>query len=217
MKSILIVGMGRFGTHLCKNLVLQKNQIMIIDKNEDAVNELAPIVSSALVADCTKPDVVKSIGVDDFDLCFVCIGDDFQSSLEITSLLKDFGAQRVVSLSKREIDTKFLLRNGADEVIHPDKDIAESAAVKYSNDNIFDYIELEQGYSIYEISPLKSWVGKDLIESNLRAKYKISVIGIISEDGTMNIAPSPKYVIKSTDHLMVIAHKTDIKKVLKQV
>ncbi len=215
MKSILIVGMGRFGTHLCKNLVLQKNQIMIIDKNEDFVNELAPIVSSALVADCTKPDVVKSIGVSDFDICFVCIGDDFQSSLEITSLLKDFGAQKVVSLSKREIDTKFLLRNGADEVIHPDKDIAESAAVKYSNDNIFDYIELEQDYSIYEISPLKSWVGHDLVQSNIRAKYKISVIGIKSKDGTMNIAPSPTYVIKESDHLMVIAHKNDIKKVIK--
>ncbi len=215
MKSILIVGMGRFGTHLCKNLVLQKNQIMIIDKNEDSVNELAPIVSSALVADCTKPDVVKSIGVSDFDICFVCIGDDFQSSLEITSLLKDFGAQRVVSLSKREIDTKFLLRNGADEVIHPDKDIAESAAVKYSNDNIFGYIELEQDYSIYEIKPIKLWVGRDLVQSNIRAKYKISVIGIKSEDGTMNIAPSAKYVIKETDHLMVIAHKNDIKKVLK--
>lgn len=215
MKSILIVGIGRFGTHLCKNLALQKNQIMIIDKNEDAVNELAPIVSSALVADCTKADVVKSIGVSDFDICFVCIGDDFQSSLEITSLLKDFGAQRVVSLSKREIDTKFLLRNGADEVIHPDKDIAESAAVKYSNDNIFDYIELEQDYSIYEIRPVKEWVGLDLVQSNIRARYKISVIGIKSEDGTMNIAPSPDYVIKQTDHLMVIAHKNDIKKVLK--
>ncbi len=215
MKSILIVGMGRFGTHLCKNLVLQKNQIMIIDKNEDSVNELAPIVSSALVADCTKPDVVKSIGVSDFDLCFVCIGDDFQSSLEITSLLKDFGAQKVVSLSKREIDTKFLLRNGADEVIHPDKDIAESAAVKYSNDNIFDYIELEQDYSIYEIKPIKEWIGRDLIQSNIRAQYKISVIGIKGEDGTMNIAPSPKYVIQENDHLMVIAHKNDIKKVVK--
>lgn len=215
MKSILIVGMGRFGTHLCKNLVLQKNQIMIIDKNEDSVNELAPIVSSALVADCTKPDVVKSIGVSDFDICFVCIGDDFQSSLEITSLLKDFGAQKVVSLSKREIDTKFLLRNGADEVIHPDKDIAESAAVKYSNDNIFDYIELEQDYSIYEMKPIKSWIGKDLIQSDIRAKHKISIIGIKGDDGTMNIAPSPTYVIKESDHLMVIAHKNDIEKVLK--
>ena len=215
MKSILIVGMGRFGTHLCKNLVLQKNQIMIVDKNEDLVDDLAPIVSSALVADCTKPDVVESIGVSDFDICFVCIGDDFQSSLEITSLLKDYGAQRVVSLSKREIDTKFLLRNGADEVIHPDKDIAESAAVKYSNDNIFDYIELEQDYSIYEIKPIKEWVGHNLIESNIRAKYKISVIGIKSENGTMNIAPSPTYVIEQSDHLMVLAHKNDIEKVLK--
>ena len=215
MKSVLVVGLGRFGSHLCRELIAQNNQIMIVDKDEGALSELTPYVSSALIADCTKQAVLESIGVSDFDICFVCIGDDFQSSLEITSLLKDLGAKKVVTLSKREIHTKFLLRNGADEVIHPDKDIAERCAIKYSNDNIFDYIELEEDYSIYEIRPLKEWVGKSLRESNIRAMYKVSVIGIISAAGNLNITPDPDCPISEDDHLMVISHKDDIEKIVK--
>lgn len=215
MKSVLVVGLGRFGSHLCRELIAQENQIMIIDKDENALSELTPFVSSALIADCTRQDVLESIGVGDFDICFVCIGDDFQSSLEITSLLKDLGAKKVVSLSKREIHTKFLLRNGADEVIHPDKDMAERCAIKYSNDNIFDYIELEEDYSIYEIRPMKEWVGKSLRESNIRARYKVSVIGIISAAGALNITPDPDCPINADDHLMVISHKNDIEKIVK--
>ena len=215
MKSVLIVGLGRFGSHLCRELIKQKNEIMIIDKTEDAVSGLAPYVSNALIADCTKKEVLESVGVDSFDICFVCIGDDFQSSLEITCLLDELGAKKVVSLSKREIDTKFLLRNGADEVIHPDKDMAERCSIRYSNDNIFDYIELEQDYSIYEIRPIKEWIGKSLRESDIRAKYKVSVIGIINASGDLNITPSPDYPIAADDHLMVISHKNDIEKIVK--
>ena len=217
MKSILVVGLGRFGCHLCKNLLEQNNQVMIVDKNELALEELAPLVSSALIADCTKQDVITSIGVSEFDVCFVCIGDDFQSSLEITSMLKENGAKKVISLSKREIDTKFLLRNGADEVIHPDKDIAERAAVTYSNDNIFDYIEVQGDYSIYEITPIDEWVQKTLRESNIRAKYNISVIGIKTNDSKINFVPSPDAVITKNDHLLVLAQKDDITKILKQL
>ena len=137
-------------------------------------------------------------------------------NLEITSLLKELGAQYVVSKANNEIHTKFLLRNGADKVIHPDKDIAERTAVKYSNDNISDYIELQDDYSIYEINPLAEWVGKSLKESNIRAVYKIVIIGVINERGKTNITPSPDYVIKETDHLMIIAHEDDMARVLKK-
>ncbi len=215
MKSILVIGISRFGAHLCRNLVAQKNQLMIIDKNEQALEDITPLVSSALIADCTRKDVLEGVGVPDFDICFVCISDDFQSSLEITSLLKEVGAKYVVSVSKRDVHTKFLLRNGADEVINPDKEMSERCAIMYSNDNIFDYIELEQEYSIYEIRPMKEWVGKSLRESDIRARYKISVIGIVNKDGDMNITPSPDQPIDADDHLMVIAHKNDIKKVVK--
>ena len=215
MKSILVIGISRFGAHLCRNLVAQKNQLMIIDKEEAALEELTPLVSSALIADCTRKDVLENVGVSDFDICFVCISDNFQASLEITSLLKEVGAKYVVSVSRRDVHTKFLLRNGADEVINPDKEMSERCAIMYSNDNIFDYIELEQDYSIYEIRPMKEWVGKSLRESNMRANYGISVVGIVNRDGVMNITPSPDQPIEADDHLMVIAHKDNIKKVVK--
>ena len=142
MKSVLLIGMGRFGHHLCKNLVELGNDVMIIDSDEKSVEDLTPIVTSVLIGDCTNPEVLKSIGVGNYDICFVCIGSNFQSSLEITSLLKDLGAKYVVSKASRDIHKKFLLRNGADEVIYPDRDIAEKTARRFSTDNVFDYIEL---------------------------------------------------------------------------
>lgn len=216
MKSVLIIGMGRFGHYLCEEMLEQGNEIMIVDKDEEAIEDMVSNVTSALIADCTKESTLKKLGVSNFDVCFVCIGEDFQRNLEITSLLKELGAQYVVSKSNSEIHTKFLLRNGADEVIHPDKDIAERAAVKFSNDNISDYIELQDGYSIYEITPLNEWVGKSLKESNIRAVYKVVIIGVIDADGETNITPSPDYVINSEDHLMVIAHEDDMAQVIKK-
>lgn len=214
MKSILVIGMSRFAHHLCESLLEHNNQIMIVDKNEEKLELLAPLVTSALVADCTKENVVKSIGVADFDICFVCMGDDFQSNLEVTCLIKDMGAKKVVSLSRSSKHTKFLLRNGADEVIHPDKDVSERYAVACSNDNLFDYIELEGSYSIYEVAPLKEWIDKTLVQSNIRAKYNISIIGIKSGDGSLNIAPGADYIIKENDHLMVISNDKDIKRII---
>ena len=218
MKSILIIGMGRFGRHLCRELLEQGNEIMIVDREEDAIEDMASLVTSALIADCTRESVLRKIGVSNFDICFVCIGEDFQCNLEITSLLKDLGAPYVVSKTNSEIHAKFLLRNGADEIIHPDKDIAERAAVKYSNDNVFDYIELQDDYSIYEISPLSSWIDCSIKQSDIRAKYKVAVIGIISEKGKKTaIMPSPNYIIREGDHLMVIAHKKDISELIKKL
>ena len=214
-KSILIIGMSRFADYLCESLLEYNNQIMIVDRNSEKVEKLAPFVTSAIVADATKEDVLKSIGVSDFDLCFVCMGDDFQSNLEVTCLLKELGARYVISLSRSDKHSKFLLRNGADEVVHPDKDVSQRFAVTFSHDNLFDYIELEEDYSIYEISPLKTWIGKTLVESNIRAKYNISVVCIKGSDNKVNIAPGADYKIKDTDHLMVIAHDNDIKKILK--
>lgn len=214
MKSILIIGIGKFGHHLCENFLEYNNEIMIVDIDEEKVEDLMTSVTSALVADCRKEEVLKSIGVSEFDLCFVCLGENFQSNLEITSLLKDMGAKYVVSLSRTLMHTKFLLRNGADEVIHPDKEVAQRFAAKFSNDNLFDYIELQEGYSINEIAPLSEWIGKTLVESNIRAKYNISVIGISDKLGGLNIAPGADYVIKNDDHLMVIGHNDDIEKVL---
>jgi trk system potassium uptake protein TrkA len=214
MKSILIIGMGRFGRHLCKNLAKLGNEIMIVDDKEENLEELLPDVVSAKIGDCTNVAVLESLGVDNFDIVFVCIGTNFQSSLEITSLVKELGAKYVVSKANRDIHAKFLLRNGADEVIYPDRDIAEKLAVSYSSDDIFDYIELTDEYSIYEINPLPTWVGHSFKDLGLRNKFNINVLGV-KKDNEAKMMPGPDYVIQAHEHLIVIGKNDDVERILK--
>lgn len=215
MKSILMIGMGRFGTHLCMNLAKLNNEIMIVDEQEERLEDLLPYVTSAKIGDCTSPKVLESLGVSNFDLCIVCIGNNFQNSLEITSQLKEMGAKRVVSKANREIHAKFLLRNGADEVIFPDRDIAERLAVSLSADKIFDYIDLADGYSIYEIAPLDEWIGKSILDVNFRARYNLSIIGVKNTDHTQ-IMPKADYVFRKEEHLMVIGRQEDLNKMIRR-
>ena len=182
MKSILVIGIGRFGKHLCQNLVDNENDVMAVDINEDNLEELLPLVTSAKIGDCTKEEVLRSFGVGNFDICFVCIGTKFQSSLEVTNLLKDLGAKYVISKANRDIQAKFLLKNGADEVVYPNRDIAKRMATRVSTNHVYDYVEMGE-YSIYEIEPLDEWIGKSIREVNFRAKYKVSIMGIKREIG----------------------------------
>ncbi|MGN0158720.1 MAG: potassium channel family protein [Brotaphodocola sp.] len=216
MKSILIIGMGRFGRHLCKNMAELGNQVMIVDEVEENLQEMLPYVVSAKIGDCTNEAVLRSIGVDNFDLCFVCIGTNFQSSLEITSMVKELGARHVISKANRDIHAKFLLRNGADEVIYPDRDIAEKLAVRYSANHVFDYIELTSEYSIYEIPPLSVWIGKSIKELGIRNRYRINILGTKKDDNA-NLMPGADYVIRGDEHLMVIGKKVDVDKILKNL
>lgn len=177
MKSVLIIGMGRFGHHLCQKFVELDNEVMIMDNREEALEDMLPFVTSAKIGDCTNVEVLKSIGIGNFDACFVCIGTNFQSSLEITSLLKENGAKYVISKATRDIQAKFLLRNGADEVVYPDRDIAQKIAVRYSANHVFDYIELDSEYGIYEIPVMEEWIGKSIVEVNFRSRYKVNILG----------------------------------------
>lgn len=217
MKSILVIGMGRFGHHLARNFLENGHDVMIVDENEEKLEDMVPYATSTKIGDCTKEEVLKSIGVRNFDVVFVCIGTNFQSSLEITSLVKEQGAKKVISKATRDIQAKFLLRNGADEVIYPEKDIAEKWAERYSLDNIFDYIDLPGPIGIYEMPPLKEWVGKSIRESDIAAKYRVSILGIKKLHAQeMNMMPSPDYIIKDTDHLMVMAANEVAERLLKQ-
>ena len=150
MKSVLIIGLGRFGTYMAKKFTELGNHVMALDTDEEKINEILPFVTSAQIGDGTKPSVLESIGIDNFDLCVVSVGENFQSSLETTSLLKEAGAKFVLSRASTEIQAKFLLRNGADDVVFAEKQMAEKLAVKYSANNIFDYIQLTSDYAIYE-------------------------------------------------------------------
>lgn len=216
MKSILIIGMGKFGHHLCQNMVELGNEVMIVDTHQEVMDDLLPFVTSAKIGDCTNPDVLKSLGIDNYDICFVCIGTNFQSSLEITSQLKEMGAKYVVSKANRDIHAKFLLRNGADEVIYPDRDIAEKVAMKFSANHVFDYIELTPEYSIFEIPTPSEWHGKTIMQVNCRAKYHINIIGV-KTDGETSLLPGPEYVFDRNVHLLVLGHNQDVDRLLKRI
>lgn len=214
MKSVLIIGLGRFGQHLCRKMVELKNEVMVIDVKEDNVEAMMPLVTNAQIGDCTNVEVLKSIGISNFDICFVCIGTNFQSSLEITSLLKENGAKFVVSKATRDIQAKFLLRNGADEVIYPDRDIAEKVSVRYSANHVFDYIELNDEYSIFEIPVAEEWIGKTIKEVNFRAKYQVSILGYKKGEAT-RLLPMADHEFDAKEHLMVIGKIEDVEKLLK--
>lgn len=216
MKSVLVIGMGKFGHHLCNNLVALGNDVMIVDIQEEKVTDLIYKVTNVQIGDCTNPQVIKSLGVGNFDIVFVCIGTNFQSSLEITSLVKEMGANYVISKANRDVHAKFLLRNGADEVIYPDRDIAENLAKRCSANHVFDYMELDEDYSIYEIPVLKNWVDHSMRELNLRAKYGINIIGTKQGEHS-NILPDPDYVFSEDEHLMVLGKNSDVEKLLNKL
>ena len=189
------------------------NEIMIVDEDEERLSDLLPIVTSAQIGDCTNVEVLKSLGIRNFDVCFVCISGNFQNSLEITSLLKELGASYVVSKAERDIQAKFLLRNGADEVIYPERDTAERAAKKFSSDHVFDYLELTDDYGIYEIPLLKEWLGHSIRALNFRVRYQVSILGI-KTGKDLNLLPSADHIFEKDQHLMVIGKKKDVDKIL---
>ena len=194
MKSILVIGIGRFGQHLCENLAKHDNQIMAVDISEEKLEPILPYVVSAKIGDCTNEAVLKSLGVGNFDICFICIGNNFQNSLEVTSMIKEMGARFVVSKANRNIHARLLLKNGADQVVYPDRDVAEKAAVRYSGNNVFDYTELADGISIFEIRPLDSWVGKSIKDLNIRRVYGISIIAL-KQGRAYEFMPGADYVV----------------------
>ena len=214
MKSFLIVGMGSFGHHLCRALAQQKCEIMIVDRDSENLEDMLPYVVSAKAGDCTNEDVLRSFGVESFDACFVCLGDNVLASLQVTSLLKELGARKVFSKADSDMQAKFLLRNGADEIIYPEMEIAASIAISESSDSIFDCIRLSADYSIFELQPLDRWLGKSLKELNFRAKYNMTVIAV--KKGEV-IRPNlhPDYVFTAGEHLLVLGRGEDIQRIIK--
>ena len=157
MKSILLIGLGRFGKHIALHLNHLGHQVMAVDTSEERVEAVLPIVTNAQIGDSTNADFLESLGVRNYDVCIVAIGNNFQSSLETTSLLSELGARFVVSRAATDVQEKFLLRNGANEVVYPEKQLAKWTAIRYSVDHILDYIELDENHAMFEIPVLKDW------------------------------------------------------------
>lgn len=213
-RSFLIVGLGRFGKHMAKTLTQQGNEVLAIDINEDRVNASLKYVTDAQIGDATDPQFVEELGVNNFDVCIVAIGDNFQSSLESTCLLKEKGAKYVFARANRDIHKKFLLRNGADEVIYAERETAERFAIRFGSAGIFDYFKLSDEYAIFEISVPESWIGKTIIEKNVRQKYNINVLAL--KFGTVfNALPSPDYRFTGEEKLLVMGTKESVKKMMK--
>lgn len=210
MKSILLIGMGKFGRTLGSKLLRMGDEVMIADKNEDIINSLAPKYTNAVIANCMNEDNLRSLDIPSFDACIVAIGEDFQSSLEITSILKDLGAQKVISKASTEIQRKFLLRVGADEVIFPDNDIADKLAVRLNTTSVINYIDLDSEYSIFEIACPARWAGKKLIDVNPRKKLGMNILTVKKERGEVINSLDGDYVFETGDQLVVFGNTENI-------
>lgn len=211
MKSVLLIGLGRFGQSVAEKLNELHHQVMAIDKNEERVNEVLPLVTDAQIGDATNKAFLKSLGVDNFDVCFVAIGEDFQSSLEATALLKELGAKKVVSRASREMHRQFLLRNGADEVVYPEAQLASWAAIRHTTDHILDYIALDSEYAIYDISVPAEWCGKTVGGLDIRKKYSLNLLAV-REDGRPSTAVTSDTLLREKQTVLVLGKWKDIQK-----
>ncbi|SKB47958.1 trk system potassium uptake protein TrkA [Lachnospiraceae bacterium] len=215
MKTVLLIGLGRFGRHCAIRLHELGHQIMAVDINERRVQEIIPYVTNVLIGDSTRADFVQSLGVSDYDLCFVAIGDDFQSSLETTSLLKELGAKKVISRASRDVHAKFLLRNGADQVVYPEKQVAEWSADRYSSDLILDYFSMGEGYAVMEIQMPASWIGRTISELDIRKKYQINILAV-RRNGRLNMQILPDTVFNGDETLLVLGKEQHVQKSLER-
>ena len=211
MKSILLIGLGRFGRHVAMKLSELHHQVMAVDQSEERVEAALPYVTSAQIGDSKKAAFLESLGVRNFDVCIVAIGDDFQSSLETTSLLKEQGAKLVVSRAARDTHAKFLLRNGADEVVYPEKQLAKWAAIRYSSDHILDYLELDSSHAIFEVPIPKSWIGRTIGQLDIRKKYSINIMGI-KKNGELELSITPETILADGETMLVLGEYKDIQK-----
>ena len=203
MKSVLLIGLGLFGKHIATELNRLDHEIMAVDQNEERVNEVLPLVTSAQIGDSTNVDFLQSLGIKNFDVCIVAMSGNFQNSLETTSLLKELGASCVVSAAKRDVQEKFLLRNGADEVVYPEKQMARWTAMRYTADHILDFIEIDDDHAIFEIQMPKEWNGKTIGQLDVRRKYNINILAI-KENGRMNMSISPDTYLSASKSLLVL-------------
>ena len=211
MKSDLLIGLGRFGKHIAMKLNSMNHQVMAVDINEERVNAALPFVTNAQIGDSTNEEFLSSLGIRNFDVCIVTIGDNFQSSLETASMLKELGAKKVIARASRGVQEKFLLRNGADEVVYPEKQLAAWTAIRCTSEHILDYIELDGDHSIFELSVPAEWNGKTVIQLDIRKKYGINILGV-RENGVLNLNVTPERVLNKEMSVLVLGHQKAVQK-----
>lgn len=210
-KSILLIGLGRYGTHVARELSELNHDVLAVDRNEERINGSMQYVTSAQIGDSTNEEFLRSLGVDNFDVCIVTIGKDFQSSLETTSLLKELGGKFVVSRASEDVQEKFLLRNGADEVVYPEKQLAKWTSIRYTAEHILDYVELDAEHSIFEVAIPEKWIGRKVGEIDIRRKYNINILAT-KVNGKMDLAVTPETVLEANKTMLVFGEDKDLQK-----
>ena len=211
MKSVLLIGLGRFGRHIAKKLNELDHEVLAIDRQERRVDAVLPYVTNAKIGDTTDMDFLRSLGIRNFDVCIVAIGDDFQSSLETTSFLKKLGAKKVVSRAARDVQAKFLLRNGADKIVYPEKQLANWTAIRYTADHIFDYIELNADYAIFEVAVPRDWVGKSIGQLDIRNRYNINIMAV-KQNGVLNMNITSDTHLREEETMLVLGDRKSVHK-----
>ena len=213
MKSILVLGLGRYGRHITIKLNALGHQVMAVDRDEHKVDEVIPYVKRGQIGDCTDEEFLRSLGVRNFDVCIISIGNNFQAAMETTATLKELGAPYVVARAGREVHEKFLRMAGADDIIYPEKQQAIWTAIRYSSDHMLDYMQLDDDYAIYEVDVPEKWVGKTIGDLDIRKKYSINIISI-KVMGEMQMNISAEYLLKKDDTMLIIGNEADIHKCL---
>lgn len=214
MKSVLLIGLGRFGKHIATNLSQLGCQVLAVDHREERVDETLPYVTNAQIGDSTNEEFLKSLGVRNFDVCIVAIGNDFQSSLETASLLKELGAKKVVARAARDVQAKFLLRNGADEVVYPEKQLAKWTAIRCATDHILDYMELDEEHAMFEVAVPEQWAGRTIGQIDIRRKYHVSIMGV-KKNGKLKLTLSPDTMLGANETMLVLGKNKDLQKCFK--
>ncbi len=214
MKSILLIGLGRFGKHIAMNLSQLGCQVLAVDHVEERVNEVLPYVTSAQIGDSTNEEFLRSLGVGNFDACIVAVGNDFQSSLETASLLKELGAKLVVARAARDVQEKFLLRNGADEVVYPEKQLAKWTAIRCSADHILDYMELDEEHAMFEVTVPEEWAGRTIGQIDIRRRFHINIMGV-KKGGRLELTLSPDTLLGAGETMLVLGKNKDLQKCFK--
>lgn len=179
--------------------------------SEERVEAVLPLVTNAQIGDSTNADFLESLGVRNYDVCIVAIGNNFQSSLETTSLLSELGARFVVSRAATDVQEKFLLHNGADEVVYPEKQLAKWTAIRYSADHILDYIELDENHAMFEIPIPKDWADHSIGELDIRKKFNINIMGI-KKSGKLELSISSDTVLKAGDTMLALGSNRNLQK-----
>ena len=214
MKTVLLIGVGRFGRHAAVQLSKLGHQVMAVDIDEARVNDIVPFVTGAQIGDSTNEAFLRSLGVKNFDLCIVAISGDFQSSLETTSLLKELGASCVIARAERDVQAKFLLKNGADHIVYPEKEMARWTAVRYTGDHIMDYIELDEQHAIFEVKVPEAWLGKTVGALDVRKRYGINILAL-KRGGISNFTVTPDTMLSGDTTLLALGELGAVRKCFK--